>query len=98
MAAVLVAGALVAYFENRAIWGSIHHEAVTGLGKRPPKYATSAMNILVFGSDSRAGLTRREQLVLHVGRSRLRLLGHDHGGAHLARAAPGDRAEPARAT
>ena len=69
MAAVLVAGALVAYFENRAIWGSIHHEAITGLGKRPPKYATSAMNILVFGSDSRAGLTRREQLVLHVGRT-----------------------------
>jgi LCP family protein required for cell wall assembly len=69
MAAVLVAGALVAYFENRAIWGSIHHEAVTGLGKRPPKYATSAMNILVFGSDSRAGLSRREQLVLHVGRT-----------------------------
>ena len=27
------------------------------------------MNILVFGSDSRAGLTRREQLVLHVGRT-----------------------------
>jgi len=67
MAAVLVAAALVAYFENRAIWGSIRHEAVTGLGKRPPKYATSAMNILVFGSDSRAGLTRREQLILHVG-------------------------------
>jgi LCP family protein required for cell wall assembly len=69
MAAVLVAAALVAYFENRAIWGSIRHEAVTGLGKRPPKYATSAMNILAFGSDTRAGLTRREQLVLHVGRT-----------------------------
>ena len=48
---------------------SIHHEAVTGLGKRPPKYATSAMNILMFGSDTRAGLSRREQLVLHVGRT-----------------------------
>jgi LCP family protein required for cell wall assembly len=69
MAAVLVAGVLVAYFENRAIWGSIRHEAVTGLGKRPPKYATSAMNILVFGSDTRVGLTRREQLILHVGRT-----------------------------
>jgi LCP family protein required for cell wall assembly len=69
MAAVLVAAALVAYFENRQIWGSIHHDAVTGLGKRPPKYATSAMNILMFGSDTRAGLTRREQLVLHVGRT-----------------------------
>ena len=69
MAAVLVAVALVAYFENRQIWGSIHHDAVTGLGKRPPKYATSAMNILMFGSDTRAGLSRREQLVLHVGRT-----------------------------
>jgi LCP family protein required for cell wall assembly len=69
LAAVLVAAALTAYFENREIWGGIRHEAITGLGKRPPKYATSAMNILVFGSDTRAGLTRREQLVLHVGRT-----------------------------
>jgi LCP family protein required for cell wall assembly len=69
MAAVLVAAALVGYLKYREIWDGIHHEAVTGLGQRPPKYATSAMNILAFGSDSRAGLSRREQLVLHVGRT-----------------------------
>jgi LCP family protein required for cell wall assembly len=69
MAAVLVAAALVGYLKYREIWDGIHHEAITGLGKRPPKYATSAMNILIFGSDSRVGLTRREQLVLHVGRT-----------------------------
>jgi LCP family protein required for cell wall assembly len=64
--AVIVAGALVGYAKYREIWDGIHHDAVTDLGKRPPKY-TSALNILIFGSDSRVGLTRREQLRLHVG-------------------------------
>jgi LCP family protein required for cell wall assembly len=63
---VVVAGALFGYAKYREIWNGIHHDALTGLGNRPPKY-NSAMNILVFGSDSRAGLTRRQQLVLHVG-------------------------------
>jgi LCP family protein required for cell wall assembly len=63
----LVATALVGYAKYRAIWDGIHREAVTDLGKRPPKYNTSALNILVFGSDSRVGLTRREQVRLHVG-------------------------------
>jgi LCP family protein required for cell wall assembly len=69
LAAVLVAGALVGYVKYREIWDGIHHEVVTGLGQRPPQYSTTAMNILVFGSDSRVGLTRREQLILHVGRT-----------------------------
>src|SRR5580693_7801261 len=69
MAAVLVAAALAGYLKYREIWGGIHHEKIAALGKRPPKYATSATNILVFGSDSRAGLSRRQQLVLHVGRT-----------------------------
>jgi len=63
---VLVAGALVGYVKYREIWNGIHHDAVTGLGHRPPKY-NNALNILVFGSDSRVGLSRHEQFVLHVG-------------------------------
>jgi LCP family protein required for cell wall assembly len=62
----LVAGALVGYVKYREIWDGIHHEAVTGLGQRPPKY-NNAVNILVFGSDSRVGLSPYQQVRLHVG-------------------------------
>jgi LCP family protein required for cell wall assembly len=68
VAVVLVAAALVGYAKYREIWDGIHREVVTDLGKRPPKY-TNAVNILVFGSDSRVGLTPREQIRLHVGDS-----------------------------
>ncbi|HEY6279337.1 MAG TPA: LCP family protein [Streptosporangiaceae bacterium] len=64
--AVLVGGVLGGYLKYRSVWDSIRRIAVTGLGKRPPKY-TSALNLLVFGSGSVAGLTRREQLAWHVG-------------------------------
>jgi len=63
---VLVAGALAGYIKYRQIWDGIRRDAVTGLGKRPPKY-NNALNLLVFGSDSRAGLTQRQRFVLHVG-------------------------------
>ncbi len=63
---VLVAGSLWAYQRYRVVYDSIRHVAVTGLGKQPPKY-TNALNILVFGTDSRAGLSFHQQLVLHVG-------------------------------
>lgn len=66
LATVLVAAAIVGYVQYREIWDGIHHDVVTGLGHRPPKY-TNALNILVFGSDSRAGLTHRERVRLHVG-------------------------------
>jgi LCP family protein required for cell wall assembly len=68
IAAVLVAALLFGYAQYRSIWDGIHHDVVTGLGTRPPKY-NNAMNILVFGSDSRAGLTPRQQVVLHVGKT-----------------------------
>lgn len=64
----LVAGALYGYIRVRAVWDSIHRFAATDLGKRPPKF-TSAMNLLVFGSDSRAGLSLQKQIQLHVGRN-----------------------------
>lgn len=58
LTAVLVIAALGAYAEYRNVVDSIHHVAITDLGKRPPKY-TNALNILLIGSDSRAGANRR---------------------------------------
>jgi len=55
MTAILVAGCLSAYAAYRKLYGNIQHESVLGkLGKRPPKVG-HATNILVLGSDSRAG-------------------------------------------
>jgi len=52
---VIVSASLVAYAEWRHLLGNIQRENVSGLlGKRPPKF-NSAMNILLIGSDSRAG-------------------------------------------
>jgi LCP family protein required for cell wall assembly len=58
LTAVLVIAALGAYVEYRNVVDSIHHVSITDLGKRPPKY-TNALNILLIGSDSRAGANRR---------------------------------------
>jgi LCP family protein required for cell wall assembly len=61
VAVALVAGALTAYIKYRAIWDSIKHVNVTqdlNSSPRPPKY-TNAVNILVIGSDSRAGTNAR---------------------------------------
>jgi LCP family protein required for cell wall assembly len=66
LATVLVAAALFGYVAYREIWDGIQRDVVTGLGNRPPKY-NNALNILVFGSDTRAGLTHRERARLHVG-------------------------------
>ncbi len=55
---VLVVAALGAYVEYRNVVASIHRVTITDLGKRPPKY-TSALNLLVIGSDSRKGANRR---------------------------------------
>ncbi|HUK68628.1 MAG TPA: LCP family protein [Streptosporangiaceae bacterium] len=59
MTLVVVSTSLVAYAEWRHLWGNIQKENVNGLlGKRPPKY-NSAMNILLIGSDSRAGSNKK---------------------------------------
>ena len=52
----VVGTSLVAYAQYRSVLGSIHRETVTAamLGHRPPY--TAGLNILVIGSDSRAGL------------------------------------------
>jgi LCP family protein required for cell wall assembly len=67
LVAVLILGLVGGYLKYRSVWNSIKRVPVTVLGHRPPKYATNALNLLVFGSDSRAGLTRHQQLKLHVG-------------------------------
>jgi len=71
VAAVVIVGAgtLAAYLKYRAVYDSITRVSVpsTELGQRPPQYSTSSMNILVYGDDSRKGLTPHEQYVLHTG-------------------------------
>jgi LCP family protein required for cell wall assembly len=53
---VLVAAALAGYAAYRNVVDGIKQVDVSHLlGKRPPQYSTAAMNILVIGSDSRAG-------------------------------------------
>jgi LCP family protein required for cell wall assembly len=65
---VIISGALLtAYVKYKTVYDSIHRVTVHDLGKRPPVYSTSSMNILVYGSDSRAGLDHHEQVLLHTG-------------------------------
>jgi len=53
---VLVAAVLGAYVAYRNVFDGIRQVDVSHLlGKRPPQYSTASMNILVIGSDSRAG-------------------------------------------
>jgi LCP family protein required for cell wall assembly len=68
--AVLAGGSMVAYAKYRSVSDSITRVPVPAadLGKRPPKY-NSALNILVYGSDSRANLTLHQEVLLHVGRN-----------------------------
>jgi LCP family protein required for cell wall assembly len=66
---IVCAGTLTAYLKYRAVYDSITRISVPGqaLGHRPPVYSTSSLNILVYGSDSRAGLTPHEQYILRTG-------------------------------
>jgi LCP family protein required for cell wall assembly len=57
LAVVLVVASLAAYLKFRSVWDSIRRVSVAGLGPQPPKL-TNALNILVIGSDSRAGPNR----------------------------------------
>jgi LCP family protein required for cell wall assembly len=66
---IVAAGTLTAYLKYRAVYDSITRVTVSGpaLGHRPPVYSTNSMNILVYGSDSRKGLTPHQQYVLRTG-------------------------------
>ena len=67
---LVAAGSVAAYAKYRSVVNSISRVPVPArdLGKRPPTY-NSALNILVYGSDSRANLTFHQQVLLHVGRN-----------------------------
>jgi LCP family protein required for cell wall assembly len=60
MALVLVGGSLAVYAKYRSVWDGINRVNVTGdlHGKRPPA-DPDAVNILLIGSDSRAGANGR---------------------------------------
>jgi len=66
---LLAAGTLTAYLKYRAVYDSITRITVNPgeLGRRPPQYSTTSMNVLVYGVDSRAGLDKHEQYILHTG-------------------------------
>jgi LCP family protein required for cell wall assembly len=65
--AILGAGTLTAYLKYRAINDSIIRVPVVHEKNRPPQFSTNSMNVLVYGSDSRAGLTPHQQYILHTG-------------------------------
>ena len=58
VAIALVAASLTTYLKYRAIWDSIARIKVVGLGQRP-RQLNPAMNVLVIGSDTRAGANRQ---------------------------------------
>jgi LCP family protein required for cell wall assembly len=66
---IVAAGTTTAYLKYRAVLDSITRVTVpvTALGHRPPVYSTNSMNILVYGDDSRAGLSPHEQYILRTG-------------------------------
>jgi len=66
---ILAAGTLTVYLKYRAIYDSITRVNVPGseLGQRPPQYSTDSENILVYGDDSRKGLDKHQQFILHTG-------------------------------
>jgi LCP family protein required for cell wall assembly len=69
MACVVAGAALTTFFQVRKVVSEIHRVPVNvkDLGKRPPVYSTTSLNLLVFGSDSRAGLDHHQQVLLHTG-------------------------------
>jgi LCP family protein required for cell wall assembly len=87
---IVAAGTLTAYLKYRAVYDSITRVTVpsTALGHRPPVYSTNSLNILVYGTDSRAGLTPHEQYILRTGHDQSNntdtiMLVHISPGRHL---------------
>src|SRR3984957_15014116 len=66
---ILAAGTLAAYLKYRAVYDSITRVTVPGseLGQRPADFSTASENILIYGDDSRKGLDKHEQVLLHTG-------------------------------
>jgi LCP family protein required for cell wall assembly len=64
---IVAVGGIGAYTKYRQVYDSIKRVPLTDLGKRPVQYSTASENILVYGSDSRAGLTAHQQAEFHTG-------------------------------
>ncbi len=82
VAVAFVAGSLAVYVRYRDVWDSIRRVAITGLGRRPPQYSTSAENILLIGSDSRSGQNRQFGASVQGQRSDTIMVVHLSPGRH----------------
>jgi LCP family protein required for cell wall assembly len=70
MAVVVFAAVGVGWFAVSSILGKINHiNPFCSSCDRPSGGASGDLNILLVGSDSRAGLTRQQELQLHVGKA-----------------------------
>ena len=81
VAIALVAVSLTAYLKYRSIWDSIARIQVVGLGHRPPPL-NPAMNVLVIGSDTRAGANRQFGAGITGQRSDTIMILHIASGGH----------------
>lgn len=95
VAIALVAVSLTAYLKYRSIWDSIGRIQVVGLGHRPPQL-NPAMNVLVIGSDTRAGANRQFGAGIAGQRSDTIMILHIASGGHnvVVLSIPRDSAVP----
>ena len=84
VALLVVAASLTAYFRYRSVWSSIQRVQIVGLGSRPPQYSTNELNVLLIGSDSRAGANRKFGATVEGQRSDTIMVLHISPGRHDA--------------
>lgn len=83
VALLVVAASLTAYFRYRSVWSSIQRVQIVGLGTRPPQ-DTNSLNVLLIGSDSRAGANRKFGATVEGQRSDTIMVLHISPGHHGA--------------
>jgi LCP family protein required for cell wall assembly len=95
VAICLAIGSIAAYLKFRSVWDSITRVPLTGLGAAPPKL-TSAMNVLLIGSDSRSGPNRKFGAGIQGQRSDTIIILHiqPHHGGIIALSIPRDSVVP----
>jgi LCP family protein required for cell wall assembly len=83
LAVVVVGGSLTAYVTLRADWNAIHRvNVLPDLGKQRPPADPNALNILLIGSDSRAGSNKKFGAEVQGQRSDTVMVVHVSPGAH----------------
>ncbi len=95
LAICMAIASIAAYLKFRSVWDSISRVPLTGLGPAPPKL-TSAMNVLLIGSDSRSGPNRRFGAGITGQRSDTIIVLHiaPHRGGVVALSIPRDSVVP----